>query len=114
MVEEPSRGTLRAETTRKNIQRGVVSYDGLGGTRFHWLVGAKDPEAITPDNWVLDQALLDRPGTQDRNVDLLENYKTNICALSALASGRSSSAERRKAGDTLAGLLSSTHSSNRS
>jgi nucleoside-diphosphate-sugar epimerase len=26
MVEEPSRGTLRAETTRKNIQHGVVSY----------------------------------------------------------------------------------------
>jgi pimeloyl-ACP methyl ester carboxylesterase len=48
------------------------------GTKFHWLVGAKDPEAINPDNWVLDQALLDRPGTQDYQVDLLENYKTNI------------------------------------
>jgi len=42
------------------------------------LVGAKDPEAINPDNWILDQALLDRPGTQDYQVDLLENYKTNI------------------------------------
>lgn len=48
------------------------------GTKFHWLVGAKDPEAINPDNWVFDQALLDRPGTQDYQVDLLENYKTNI------------------------------------
>jgi hypothetical protein len=27
---------------------------------------------------VLDQALLDRPGTQDYQVDLLENYKTNV------------------------------------
>jgi pimeloyl-ACP methyl ester carboxylesterase len=27
---------------------------------------------------VLDQALLDRPGVQDYQVDLLENYKTNI------------------------------------
>jgi pimeloyl-ACP methyl ester carboxylesterase len=50
----------------------------LEGTRFHWLVGAKDAEAIDPDNWVLDQALLDRPGVQDCQIDLLENYKTNI------------------------------------
>lgn len=47
-------------------------------TRYHWLVGAKNPEAINPDNWTLDQALLDRPGVQDAQVDLLENYKTNI------------------------------------
>ena len=43
------------------------------GTKFHWLVGAKDPEAINPDNWVLDQALLDRPGIQDYQIDLLED-----------------------------------------
>ncbi len=55
--------------------RAFVSQEG---TRFHWMVGARDPEAINPDNWVLDQALLDRPGVQDCQVDLLENYKTNI------------------------------------
>ena len=54
------------------------AFVSLEGTKFHWLVGAKDPEAINPDNWVLDQALLDRPGTQDYQVDLLENYKTNV------------------------------------
>jgi pimeloyl-ACP methyl ester carboxylesterase len=48
------------------------------GTQFQWLVGAKDAQAVNPDNWVLDQALLDRPGVQDYQVDLLENYKTNI------------------------------------
>jgi pimeloyl-ACP methyl ester carboxylesterase len=50
----------------------------LAGTKFHWLAGAKNPESINPDNWILDQAFLDRPGTQDYQVDLLENYKTNI------------------------------------
>lgn len=55
--------------------RDFVSADN---TRYHWLVGARDPEAINPDNWTLDQALLDRPGVQDSQVDLLENYKTNI------------------------------------
>jgi len=52
----------------------------LAGTRFHWLAGAKNPENINPDNWVLDQALLDRPGNQDCQVDLLENYKTNVAS----------------------------------
>lgn len=50
----------------------------LEGTKFHWLVGAKDPAAVNPDNWTLDQALLDRPGVQDAQIDLLENYKTNV------------------------------------
>ncbi|WP_316180469.1 alpha/beta hydrolase [Bradyrhizobium sp. SZCCHNRI1009] len=50
----------------------------LDGTKFQWLVGAKDPEAVNPDNWTLDQALLDRPGTQDYQLDLLENYQTNV------------------------------------
>ncbi|NPV19910.1 alpha/beta fold hydrolase [Bradyrhizobium aeschynomenes] len=50
----------------------------LDGTKFQWLVGARDPEAVNPDNWIFDQALLDRPGTQDYQLDLLENYKTNV------------------------------------
>lgn len=50
----------------------------LDGTKFQWLVGARDPEAVNPDNWIFDQTLLDRPGTQDYQLDLLENYKTNV------------------------------------
>jgi pimeloyl-ACP methyl ester carboxylesterase len=59
-------------------EKAARAFVSLEGTKYHWLVGAKDPEAIDPDNWVLDQALLDRPGVQDAQVDLLENYKTNI------------------------------------
>nr|WP_041757143.1 alpha/beta hydrolase [Bradyrhizobium sp. ORS 278] len=55
--------------------RELLSVDG---TKFQWLVGARDPEAVNPDNWIFDQALLDRPGTQDYQLDLLENYKTNV------------------------------------
>jgi pimeloyl-ACP methyl ester carboxylesterase len=59
-------------------EKAARAFVSLEGTKYHWLVGAKDPEAIDPDNWFLDQALLDRPGVQDAQVDLLENYKTNI------------------------------------
>jgi pimeloyl-ACP methyl ester carboxylesterase len=69
----PLWGTRTPETEKP--ARAFVSIEG---TKLHWLVGAKDPQAINPDNWVFDQALLDRPGVQDCQIDLLENYKTNI------------------------------------
>jgi pimeloyl-ACP methyl ester carboxylesterase len=47
-------------------------------TKFQYTVGATNPEAISPDNWTHDQALLDRPGTDAYQLDLLENYKTNV------------------------------------
>ena len=66
------------EKRTPETEKAARDFLSVEGTKFHWLVGAKDPEAINPDNWALDQALLDRPGTQDYQVDLLENYKTNI------------------------------------
>jgi pimeloyl-ACP methyl ester carboxylesterase len=49
-------------------------------TKFQYLVGARDPEAVSPDNWTIDQALLDRPGVDLAQLDLLEDYKTNVAA----------------------------------
>lgn len=66
------------ENRTPETEKAAREFVSLEGTKFHWLVGAKDPEAINPDNWILDQALLDRPGVQDYQVDLLENYKINI------------------------------------
>ncbi len=42
-----------------------------------WTVGARDPENINPDNWLLDQALLARPGTETYMLDIVEDLKTN-------------------------------------
>lgn len=60
-TEAAARGLLKAETTQ-----------------FQYLVGAHDPAAISPDNWTHDQALLDRPGTDAYQLDLLERYKDNV------------------------------------
>ena len=59
--EEAARGFLTAETTK-----------------FQYQVGAANAEAISPDNWTIDQALLDRPGTDAYQLDLLEDYKSNV------------------------------------
>lgn len=66
------------ESRTVETEKAAREFVSLEGTKFQWLVGANDPEAINPDNWILDQALLDRPGTPDYQVDLLENYKTNV------------------------------------
>jgi pimeloyl-ACP methyl ester carboxylesterase len=49
-------------------------------TRYQYEVGARNVEAISPDNWTHDQALLDRPGHDAAHLNLLENYKTNVAA----------------------------------
>ena len=66
------------ERRNAETEKAAREFVSLEGTKLHWLVGARDPEAINPDNWIIDQALLDRPGTQDYQVDLLDDYKTNI------------------------------------
>lgn len=66
------------EQRTPETEKPAREFVSLAGTRFHWLVGAREPEAIDPDHWVLDQALLDRPGVQDYQVDLLEDYKSNL------------------------------------
>jgi pimeloyl-ACP methyl ester carboxylesterase len=59
-------------------EAGARTFLAAGTTQFQYTVGAKNPEAVSPDNWTLDQALLDRPGTDAYQLNLLENYKTNV------------------------------------
>lgn len=47
-------------------------------TKFLYTDGVRDPSRISPDNWVNDQALLDRPGNKDIQLDLLYDHATNI------------------------------------
>jgi pimeloyl-ACP methyl ester carboxylesterase len=37
-----------------------------------------DVSRISPDNWVHDQALLDRPGNSKIQMDMLYDYRTNV------------------------------------
>ena len=57
------------------------------GTQFQWLVGAKDPEAINPDNWISRPGAARSSGHAGLSGRPAENYKTNIAALSGVAGG---------------------------
>jgi pimeloyl-ACP methyl ester carboxylesterase len=47
-------------------------------TKFQYVDGVKDVSRIDPDNWAHDQALLDRPGNRDIQLDLFYDYRTNV------------------------------------
>lgn len=60
-----NRNTLRAGMTPE-------------ATKFQYVDGVRDPSRIDPDSWVHDQALLDRPGVDEIQLDIFKDYGTNV------------------------------------
>ncbi len=46
-------------------------------TRWQYTNGVRDIELISPDNWLIDQFLLDRPGNQEIQLQLFYDYGSN-------------------------------------
>jgi pimeloyl-ACP methyl ester carboxylesterase len=49
----------------------------LEGTKWQYTNGARNPEAISPDTWNMDQLFLDRPGNAEIQMALFYDYRTN-------------------------------------
>lgn len=47
-------------------------------TKWQYTHGASEPERIAPESYTLDQALLDRPGNDDIQLDLFGDYQSNV------------------------------------
>ncbi|MEO7274043.1 MAG: alpha/beta hydrolase [Vicinamibacterales bacterium] len=47
-------------------------------TRWQYQNGVKDLTLIDPTTWAVDQALLDRPGNGEIQLDMLHDYGTNV------------------------------------
>lgn len=54
--------------------RGLLTVDA---TRWQYTNGTRQVEAISPDNWLVDQTLLDRPGNTDIQLALFFDYGSN-------------------------------------
>ena len=59
---------------REAIRKGGMSDAALEWNYRH---GTGDPARIDPDSWLLQSALLNRPGNKDAMLDLLYDYRTN-------------------------------------
>lgn len=55
-----------------------------GTTRWQYVHGAHDEAALAPEAWTLDQALLDRPGVAEIQLDLFLDYRSNVALYPAI------------------------------
>lgn len=47
-------------------------------TRYQYVAGSRSVETLNPDAWTHDQALLERPGSEARQLALFRDYQTNV------------------------------------
>jgi len=63
----------RSEENAAELRKFLV----LDATKWQYTHGVRDPESISPDNWLIDQFLLDRPGNVDIQLALFFDYGSN-------------------------------------
>ena len=71
---------IKAYWKDKTAANGKVLHDSLlniGATKWQYTNGARNEAVISPDNWIVDQAKLDRPGNKDIQLELFYSYGTN-------------------------------------
>jgi pimeloyl-ACP methyl ester carboxylesterase len=49
----------------------------IDATKWQYTHGVRNVEAISPDNWLIDQPLLDRPGNDKIQLQMFYSYRTN-------------------------------------
>lgn len=59
----------------REVLRGGTT---LAATREQYLDGVRDASLVDPTAWLVDQALLDRPGNAEIQLDLFYDYRTNV------------------------------------
>ena len=71
---------IKAYWQDKTPENAKVLKDNLltiGATEWQYTNGTRNKEAISPDNWIVDQAKLDRPGNKEIQLELFYSYGTN-------------------------------------
>jgi pimeloyl-ACP methyl ester carboxylesterase len=64
------------ERTPENA-KALKGFLNLGTTQWQYTHGVRDAESISPDNWLVDQYLLDRAGNNDIQLQLFYSYGSN-------------------------------------
>jgi pimeloyl-ACP methyl ester carboxylesterase len=63
-----------SEQHRDALRAGLTP----AATRSQYIGGVRDPSRVSPDTWIEDQALLDRPGVDEVMLDLFKDYGQNV------------------------------------
>lgn len=60
---------------REKIQKAALNFDT---TKWQYKNGSPHPEAVPPETYHLDDALMSRPGNKNIQLDLFYDYRTNL------------------------------------
>src|SRR6202035_730430 len=67
-----------AEPTAENrevVRKNILTFEA---TRWQYTHGVANPEAVAPESYTLDAALLERPGNKEIQLDLFLDYASNV------------------------------------
>jgi len=64
------------DRTEKNAEP-LKKFLNLGVTKWQYTHGVRNPEVISPDNWIVDQYFQDRPGNKAIQLQLFYDYGSN-------------------------------------
>jgi pimeloyl-ACP methyl ester carboxylesterase len=60
---------------REVLRQNILTFDT---TRWQYTHGVANPEAVAPESYTLDAALLERPGNKEIQLDLFLDYASNV------------------------------------
>jgi pimeloyl-ACP methyl ester carboxylesterase len=60
---------------REVIRKNVLT---LEGTRWQYTHGVANPASVAPESYILDMALMERPGNKEIQLDLFLDYASNV------------------------------------
>lgn len=71
---------LKAYWRDRSVQNAekLRQFFTLDATKWQYTHGVRNPQAISPDNWNIDQTFLDRPGNSDIQLALFYSYGSNL------------------------------------
>lgn len=69
---------LWADPSPANLSRIREAAMSDGALEWNYTHGVADPERVSPDSWMLQKALLARPGNKEVMLALLYDYRTNL------------------------------------
>ena len=64
----------KSEANGQALSDAILNIDA---TKWQYTHGTRNEEAISPDNWIIDQAKQDRPGNKAIQLELFHSYGTN-------------------------------------
>jgi pimeloyl-ACP methyl ester carboxylesterase len=59
-------------------REGLRQFLSLEMTKWQYTHGVADPSVVAPESYTLDQALMERPGNKEIQLDLILDYATNV------------------------------------